>query len=271
MKFLRIAVSVIFCAAVCIFAVFYAKDRKSDKTLPVITIENELLEVSLQANEDELRQGVTAYDAKDGDITPKIIVESVSKFTEPGVSIVTYAVCDNDNHTAVARRKIRYAGYEPPVFSMSDDLVFTLSERVSILSRIHASDLIDGDISERIVITAADYEANISGVFKISARATNSKGDVIYLNIPLYVEDISSASPEIKLSEYLVYIGAGERFDPRAFLVSAADVNGEDLTDSVRIDSTLDTNTPGTYQVHFYAADSAGRQQHSVLTVIVEG
>lgn len=269
MKLLRITVSVLFSLSVCLFAFFFIRDRKTDKTRPVISVEEGILEVSLQADRDELMQGVTAFDEKDGDLTSQIIVESVSRFTEPGVSVVTYAVCDNDDHTATATRKIRYSGYSAPRFSMSDSLVFGLSERVSVLDRIHATDLIDGDISEKIVITAADYQPNIAGVFNMSARVSNSKGDVIYLELPIYVEELSPAAPEIKLSEYLVFLSAGESLSPEELLVSATDVNGEDLTHLVRTEGELNTSVPGTYQVHYYVSDSAERQQHTVLTVIV--
>lgn len=270
MKLLRIAVGLLFCLSVCLFAVFYVRDRKTDKTYPRITVEGDIIDVSLQADRAELLKGVSAFDEKDGDITGKIIIESVSRFTDPGVSVVTYAVCDNDNHTATATRKIRYANYEAPTFSMSDSMVFGLSERVSVLDRVHATDLIDGDISQKIVITAADYQANVTGIFNMSARVSNSKGDVIYLELPIYVEDISPAAPEIELSEYLVYLAPGESISPESYLLSATDVNGEDLTALVRTDSGLDTSVPGTYQVHFYVSDAAERQQHTVLTVIVE-
>ena len=67
-------------------------------------------------SEERLLEGVTAYDGKDGDLTSKVFVESISNFVEPGVSNVTYVVYDADRHAAKASRKVVYLDYTPPRF-----------------------------------------------------------------------------------------------------------------------------------------------------------
>ena len=108
MRILRIAVAVLFIVTLCLFIFFYIQTIHLDKTIPEITIPPGILEVSLSADRSELLQGLSAYDKKDGDLTDTIIIESISRFTEPGVAMVTYAVCDSDNHVGSASRKIRY-------------------------------------------------------------------------------------------------------------------------------------------------------------------
>ena len=270
MKKLRMIVTVIFVFSVCLFIGFYIAESLKDDTVPVITIEDEIIDVSLKMEKSELLAGITAYDEKDGDITSKIIIESVSKFTEDKISIVSYAVCDEDNHVATAKRKIRFKDYTEPYFEVKKSLVFGLGEDVNLASLISAHDCIDGDISDRVIITATDYETNKAGVFKISVRATNSMGDTIYMDLPVYVENKSVAAPEVKLKKYLVHTKVGEKYDLTENIAGAIDENGEKLK-NVIIDTNYDPNNPGEYQAHYYTTDSQNREGHSILTIVVEG
>lgn len=270
MKILQKVMIAVFALSVCLFAGFYISELMQDKTVPVITIEEEVLDVSLKADYAEMLKGVTAYDEKDGDITENIIVESVSKFTEKGVAIVTYAVCDNDNHVATAKRKIRYKDYTKPYFVVNKSLVFGVGEDVELSSAISAYDCIDGDISDRVIITATDYETNKVGVFKISVKVTNSMGDTIYMDLPVYIEDKSVAAPQIQLKEYLVKLKVGQKYDLTENIVSSTDTYGQHLSNII-IDTNLKTDKPGEYQAHYYTTDAKNREGHSILTIIVEG
>ncbi len=269
MKYLRIGVSVICVLTLAIFAVFYIKEQKKDTTYPTITIDSEIIDVSLKMTEEELFRGVTAYDPKDGDITDKLIVESISKFIEDGVSIVTYSVCDNDKHATSATRKIRFVDYTDPTFVIKDSLVFGLGEDVNLQAYIGAYDCIDGDISDRVIITATDYNTNEEGVFKVSLRATNSMGDSIYMELPVYIEDKSYSAPQIELSDYIVYAKVGEKIDLAEYILSAIDKE-EQAGMKVLIDTNYKSDVPGIYEAHYETTDADGRKGHAVLTIIVE-
>lgn len=47
-------------------------------------MDNSEISVSIHADEVELLSGVTAYDAKDGDVTDSLAVEHISNFIEKG-------------------------------------------------------------------------------------------------------------------------------------------------------------------------------------------
>ena len=269
MKILRRTVVAVFVLSLCVFAVFYIMDKREDKTIPVLTVDSEILDISFDAGETEMLEGVTAYDEKDGDLTSSIMIESISKFTEKGVAVVTYAVCDDDNHVATAKRKIRYKDYTEPYFVVNSSLVFALGEEIDLASAISAYDCIDGDISDRVIITATDYETNKVGVFKISVKVTNSMGDTIYMDLPVYVEQRNVAAPEINLNEYLVHVKVGEEYDLHANILDATDKFGQPMTDII-IDTNYDPNTPGKYEAHYYVYDSKNREGHSILTIFVE-
>ncbi len=270
MRFLRIGVVILFAIVSAVFGWMYIDEKiNADKTIPVITIENDLLEVSLTADNEELLQGVTAYDEKDKDITHKIIVESVSNFIDDGVCKVTYAVCDNDNHVAKKTRKIKYKGYVSPRFSVSESTCYSIYEKINLSSVITATDCIDGDISKQIVLTTENFTKSTAGVFSVNATVTNKKGDVSTITLPLIIEDRSLSAPVIELKEYLIYVEPGKNIDFEKYIERAEDVDGKNLTNEVRFESDINLKKEGVYTVHYYVTDSEGLRGHSILSVVV--
>lgn len=267
---MRIAVSVLFAVVLAAFSYFYIDHKLSiDETLPVITVEGDMIEVSINATDDDLLQGVSAYDEKDGDLTEKVIVESISKFIETGVCKVTYAVCDENDHVANATRKIRYTDYTPPRFELYNDLCFSVYEGASINGILAALDCLDGNITRDMIVTSSNFVASSTGVFSIDAVVTNSKGDSSSIKLPLIVEDRGLSAPKISLNKYLLKIKVGEQKDYSSFVEEVTDYEGNEISPSVRVVSEVDSGTAGTYLVHYYAVDADGNEGHSVLTVIV--
>ncbi len=270
MRILRIVVTAIFIVVTIVFVGFYVNEKfNKDTTIPVITIEDELLVVNLNADKKEFLKGVTAEDGKDGDLTDKIIVESVSRFIDDGVCKVTYAVCDSNNNVATATRKIQYKDYTSPKFAMKESACYSIYESFNITKVFTASDCIDGDVSRSIIVTSKDYASSVAGVFELEVSVTNSKGDTSIINVPLIVEDRSVSAPEIQLKEYLVYAESGKNIDFSSLIQSSVDKAGNDLKDAVLIEENVNYSKPGTYTVHYYVTDSNGIQGHTVLNVIV--
>ena len=270
MKIYRIAVIGIFAVVTAVFGYTYIMNYiKTDTTYPVIYLEDEILEMSVNAEESEFLKGVTATDGKDGDISDKVIVESVSKFIKPGICKVTYAVCDSDNHVATAVRKVKYTDYAAPEYALNKSLCYSVYEQVNLKEAISVNDCFDGNLANSMIITSKDFASAAEGVFTIDAVVTNSKGDTAEISLPLIVENRSLSAPQIKLSKYLLSIEKGTVTDPSQFIVSAVDYNEKDITKDITIDTNLDVNSEGTYLVHYYAVDDRGERGHSVLIVIV--
>ena len=274
-KTLRIAVCVLFVLTTVLFGLSYVHARQLARdSRPVITFDTDRITVSLEPTEEELLAGVTATDAEDGDLTGNVLVESISHFITPGVCNVTYAVRDSQNHVTSATRRIEYAGYTSPRFTMSDDLVFSINEQANPFLCIGAVDVLDGDISDRVKIAATSngFQSGVTGVYPINVQVTNSKGDVIYLNLSISIENTSLYGPKITLTDYLVYVETGADLDLAGYIrsVEAAAEDVEDGADRVRIETDLDTSNPGVYQVDYRYTDVYNREAHAVLTVIVE-
>ena len=272
MRALRICTILIFTITLVLFGMFYVKERSNkDYTIPTIQIDSDVLEVSIHDPEEYLMTGVTAYDQKDGDITHKVIVESISKFTGDKTCVVTYAVMDHDKHVVKNSRTIHYSDYVSPQFYLKRPLIFRLDDKVDIREIVGAVDCVEGDISDKVTILATDYSDNTVGVFALSLQATNKLGDIIYLDLPIYVEQTSSRAPVIELSEYLIYVDVGQVPAFEDYVTKVTSDYTEVDNYNLLISTNFDSNTPGTYSVHFHVEDQSGHTGHSILTVIVGG
>lgn len=77
-----------------------------DRTAPVVTLPEKELVYTEEITEAELLDGVTAYDAVDGDVTASVLVEKISA-TADGRVIVTYAAVDSSNNVEEKSRIIK--------------------------------------------------------------------------------------------------------------------------------------------------------------------
>lgn len=280
MRVLRICVLVLFVMVTLTSSVFFVRDLiQRDDSIPKIGMDSSLLEISVQDDESVLLSDVIAYDEKDGDLTDHVVIESISSFLVPGECNVRYAVCDKNNHVASAERRIRYTDYTAPTFYLRRSLCFSSMEKADILPCLGVKDVIDGDISENIIISSSDYMADEPGIYRIQCQATNSKGDTIELQLPVYVENRSFSAPIIVLQKYLTYMKVGDTLDFRKLVIGVADAEGEELRNvKLTYDSGLRAQKPGVYSIHYYAQelDEYGEvlpdapRGHAVLIVIVE-
>ncbi|ODR35242.1 hypothetical protein [Eisenbergiella tayi] len=90
--------------AVCLF-LYLGKDR----TAPVISFGENLASYEEGMDEELLLEGVTAVDAKDGDVSGSLLVEKVTGTTGKEV-IVTYVARDSANNVGKASRAFPVAG-----------------------------------------------------------------------------------------------------------------------------------------------------------------
>lgn len=243
----------------------------TDRTLPIIKVEDGILEVSVNATEEELLQGISAYDEKDGDISSRLLVESISKFTEIGYCKVTYAVCDFDNHVTTATRQIHYTDYSPPTFRMTRPLVFSIYDPLNFIGTVEAEDCIDGDISKNVIIYSPDFKERESGNFTLQASVTNSKGDTASIELPIIVDEALVDGVKIILTDYLVYFKAGDPVpDWTTFVYEKVDSNGLESNFPLTIRTNFNKDVPGIYTVNYYGTDDGVHRGRTALIVVVE-
>lgn len=227
-----------------------------DRTPPVITCDNQVVEVSVNHTDAQLLAGVSAVDDRDGDISDSILVKSVSQLITANTAKVTYIAIDSADNLSTLSRTVRYTDYEKPRFSLTRPLVFQAGGQVRVLGRLTATDLVDGNISDAIRVTSQNVDTLTPGTYDITVQVANSLGDMESLTLPL-VLTADAPKQTVTLSEYIVYLHAGEAFDPAAYITAADSA-------AVQVEHAVDVNTPGTYRVS-YTLDSAAVYQTVVV------
>ena len=135
MKAFRNTVIVLFSLSLLVF--LYSEifvNLKKDTTYPEIVCDSGLVKVNVTKGEKEFLKGVTAFDEKDGDLTDRIIVESLSNLIDKNTVNVTYAVYDNDNHVTHYKRNVQLVDYHPARFKIEKPLKFNLCNQVVFTS-----------------------------------------------------------------------------------------------------------------------------------------
>ncbi len=275
MKYIKIGIIVIFLIVAVIFTYNWYQDKRAiDKTYPEIQMGSELLEVSVKATDEDFLKDVIARDAKDGDLTNSIIVESVSQFIDKKNHIckVTYVVEDSDNNVTKATRNIKFIDYEKPKFTLSQPLCFNIGSEISISDVIGAIDEYDGDISHKVKILSSTVSNKTAGAYTVTAQVTNSLGDTSKLKATVVIRQGNNLSPVIELKQNIVYLKKGQNFNAKKYIKSVKDKDGNAMsTDAVSVvSSSVDTEETGYYTVAYAVNSEDYAEDATYLAVVVE-
>ncbi len=290
MKKARIILAILCMATIFGGYQYYKKNQmQKDTEGPVLQAAEEELTVSIQATEEELKQGVTARDARDGDVTDSIVIESIEKSQDGGQNtfLITYVGFDESSNYGRLTRKLTYTDYRKAHFSISSPLRFPENQKLSLFDYFEADDCIDGDVTPFITLNGNENLLSgepKAGLYDCTVNVTNSIGDTTSLPVQVEIYEDSyeerSLRPSIQLKENLVYVKKGEAFDPNAYLDYVVDggtcqidygpmvsvvqnkeqvevteqvANGSELSwvniSQIGITSSVDVNNPGIYNV----------------------
>ncbi|MEE0858338.1 MAG: hypothetical protein U0M12_02590 [Acutalibacteraceae bacterium] len=183
-KYLAVIIAVVILFG--LFGYYYYRSEVGKKlNCPEITFSDKFkTDVSVKVTEQELLVGVKATDVEDGDLTADVIIESMSNLIKGDRREVIYVVCDSDNNVTKVKKEIKYTDYTSPVIeSIESKPVIKERKYADILSCFKATDVIDGDITDKIKIDSVDTSKDSinKGVFPLVLSVTNSCGDTVRL------------------------------------------------------------------------------------------
>lgn len=270
-----------------VFLGYRILDRiRTDTQPPEITLRNEALTLSVTDPREALLQGVRAEDKADGDVTDSLIVESIELLDSTGRANVSYAAFDEAGNVAKAQQEFRYTDYVSPRFVLDTPLLYRLGSNFDILSTINAEDMIDGNIQHRIRATSLDETAITAlGSHDVQFQVSNSLGDTVNMVFPVEVYDPQMYDAALTLTDYLIYMNAGDDFKASSYLGTFT-LQGKETKlggsvpsgYSLKTTGTVQTDTPGVYTVEYLLTytesnDTNSRKYtgYSKLIVIVEG
>lgn len=269
MRYLQIVTVIIFIISLLFSG--WANNRyysSMNMDYPEITDSVENLQISVTDPPEAIFRGLNAKDATDGDLTAQIMVASVSHFLEPGTVRVKYVVFDSHNNSATLTRRVHYADYKAPEFSLEKAPVYTVGSSFDLLRYVRVQDGIDGDISDHVRVLSNMVNSYAVGNYPVVLEVSNSCGDTAQVTI--WVSYLSKESTAVvKLRQHIVYVQPSEEFDPRQWIETVTDRSGVALdTAKLEVQGSLDTNTPGCYQL-VYSYDDGKLTGSSPLTVVV--
>ena len=296
----RIFVIIFFVFSVAVWGGYRLYERTNrDTTIPVITMDSGSITVPVEGYEEAIMEGVSAKDEKDGDLTDKVFIESRSTFIGKGKFNVTYAVADSNNHVAKATREVILSDYHSPRFELSAPLKFQTTaekrEDINLAESLSAHDVLDGDISNKIRISG-DYRlsSNTTGDYPMEFIVMNSMGDVVHLpvTVTIYSASEENSLPKIVLSSYLANTTVGQgvdvvgmieeisyrgytyhREEDGNFYSGEYDKDGLPImftADSLFIETAVDFNTPGAYEVKItYTDEVEGVSNYTYMYIVV--
>ncbi len=236
---------------------------------PVLDCPDEVLEISVRDGEEAMKQGLTAWDKQDGDLTDKIMIASTSYFLESGEFRVNYVVFDSHRNSATATRRVRYTDYTSPRFHLSSPLVFVQGGNVRYLDSVTATDVLDGDLTDKIKVRASNISNYTPGTYPVLLEVANSHGDTVQVELSVVVQPRQAGGPKLRLKEYLTYLTVGQAFHPLDLLLSVTEEDGTPgIVGEVSVLGSVDTDQPGTYNLIYSYTGSTG-EGRTYLTVVV--
>ena len=283
MKRLNTLLLMILAAAFVLFVCYHIwVHNRLDTVGPELIVDEGLLEISVKDEADVLLTGIRALDERDGDVTSSILVESVYGIDQNNMTTVTYVAFDRAGNVSKTQRQVRYVDYEHPRFQLYGSLTFSYGSGFDLLEYLGAQDVIEGDIRRRVHATLISDTKSIEaeGRHQVKLQVTNSLGDTSELVVPVEVFDPEWYAADVRLSDYLIYLDRGSRFDARSYLEKFI-FRGEpiDMTRgtpegvSVEIDNGVNMNEPGVYEVSYILSKSLNMNMYSgiaKLIVVVE-
>lgn len=227
MKKARIILGILCLICLAAGGYYIYRNRKNiDTEGPKFQTKAKQIEVGIDASEEELAEDIRAVDARDGDVSDSILIETIRKKKdgEANEFEVTFVAFDSSNNSSKMTKTLVYTDYRKPHFSISQELRFPENQDLSLLDYVRADDCIDGDISPFITVEGADelLDEPTKGIYDCTVRVINSVGDSAEL--PLQVEiyedsyDVRTFRPSVVLTDYMIYHKKGEELDLTQFM-----------------------------------------------------
>ena len=234
----------------------------SENIAPVINADN--IEIWVDDNFDP-KEGVTASDSEDGDLTSSIsITNNTVDTTKPGTYEVTYEVADSKNKKTTKTIKVIVKENEAPIIN-AEDKTITVNTNFNPKDNVTAEDKEDGDLTNSIEVKSNNVQINKVGTYKVVYEVKDSREKTTTKEIT--VEVVSNREPIINAENKQVLLNS--EFDPKEG-VTAQDPEDGDLTSSITVTkNTVNTSTKGSYEVTYKVTDSSNNTVEKTITVEV--
>jgi len=191
------------------------------------------------------------------DLTSNVKVDGKVNTKKLGTYKVTYKV-KKGIFTRTVTRKVVVKDIEKPKLDVtSDDLYLCPGDEV-VPEKIKATDNYDGDLSNKV--------ENIIDSDKITYKVKDSSGNITEVSRKIIFKDIEKPTVTLNGND-TIYLYVGDSFDDPG--VTTTDNCDSKISERVKTEGNVDTNTVGNYEVKYIVTDEGGNSTELVRKVVV--
>ncbi len=214
----------------------------------------------------DIREGVTAEDYEDGDLTDAIVFPDVDLAKLPeGTHEIWFQVTDSDGNTTKTSQKVYIIHNSYPIFDGVEDLEIPVKdvENFDLLQGITVRDDKDTELQIQVEGQLERPEPGTEADFTITYQATDSNGHITKATRVITVTNFLPEPGELPPVE----IQQDQTFDWMEG-VTAKDYEDGDVT-NITIEQPIDTSVPGTYELVYIVTDSDGNTVRATRQVTI--
>jgi hypothetical protein len=229
-----------------------------DLEVPVISL-NGASTVNLSPGDAYNELGATATDNVDGNISGSIIIGGDTVNTNVlGSYVVTYNVSDAAGNNAVeVIRAVIVSDTAAPVISLVGAATINLNvgDTYNELGAT-ATDNFDGNLTSSIAVTGV-INTSSAGTYVVNYNVSDASGNSATQVIRTVIVTEDTTPPVISLiGASAINLNVGDTYNEQG--ATATDNQDGNLTSSIVIAGTVNTNSAGTYLVNYNVSDAAG-------------
>ena len=245
---------------------------------PKITVEQRSITYVNGDDKTSLLDGVSAYDAVDGDVTVSLIVKDITVLNSGDTAKVTYAARDNNNNISEAYRIVTYVDSDENYSEPDDEAMFqeAVEEEVTQgeeTSENTEAEPVDNPADEALHETDEPTEEATEETTEEATEEPKAEEEPAAEEKPQDNKPKANANdikkpddktPKITLKQKSVNINVGQTFNPSDYIKSKENAS------SIAIDGAINVMAPGTYPLTFKVTGPDGKTASETLTVVVK-
>ncbi|WP_304341502.1 cell wall-binding repeat-containing protein [Metaclostridioides mangenotii] len=159
------------------------------------------------------KEGVTAIDNEDGDLTDNIIISGTVDTSKAGKYDIKYSVMDSNKNEATAKIKVTVKTNTPPVIEGAVNKTIYVGDTFDPKEGVTAKDNEDGDLTANIIISGT-VDASKAGNYNITYSVMDSDKNEATAKIKVTVKSKTSGGggSTVDPDQKTVILASGEKY-----------------------------------------------------------
>ena len=236
----------------------------TDSKGPKITVEQKSITYVNGDDKASLLDGVSAYDAVDGDVTVSLIVKDITVLNSGDTAKVTYAARDNSNNISEAYRIVTYVDSSEYYSELDDEAMFQEITEGEVTEAEASAENTEAQATEEPVEDNTQETEEPTEEVKEEPQEEEKPEEPEKPQPKATENKPEDKTAKITLKQKSVNINVGQPFNPSDYIKTKENAS------SIAIDGAINVMAPGTYPLTFKVTGPDGKTASETLTVVVK-